>query len=416
MGRPLRVVQLVHGYPPAIGGVELSVRDLCERLVREGDVEVTVLTTDAYTVANFVDPALPTIPIIGPELQNGVRVRRFPVVTRWAKPLRVLQSAAWRLRLPGNGALRTWYSGPVCPAMLSALRTTPADVVCAASFPLNHMRYPFLLGRDGPPVVLIPAIHTNDAWAYDRPNLLRLVDRAYATVAHTEHERQWLLTRGAAPDKVRVIGHGVDLGELRPRPGAFRSAHGIDAGVPLVAYFGQQGADKGIDTLIAVLPSLLEQRPSVWLAIGGARTPYTRELRRLAAALRPETSARLVVLDDPNEQEKADLLGDCDVFASPSRAESFGITTLEAWSLQRPVVVGDAPSQREIVSDGVDGLLVEHGSRPQLLDALVRLSGDAELRAALGLAGQRKLVREFGREATESRYVELLREAALSRA
>jgi glycosyltransferase involved in cell wall biosynthesis len=409
--RPLRFVQLVHGYPPAIGGVEMSVRDMCERLVREG-FDVTVLTTDAYTVRNFVDPRLPTLPIDEGEVQNGVRVRRFPVRSRWARALYPVQKAAWKLHLPGNALIRTLYNGPLCPGMLKALRVADPDVVCAASFPLNHMRYPFMLGRDAPPVVLIPAIHTNDAWAFERPNLLRLVDRAYATVAHTEHERRWLLAHGAAPEKVRVIGHGFDVGELRPRPGAFRAANGIGAGDLLVAYVGQQAAHKGIDTLVEILPALLQQQPSAWLAICGSRTPYSDELRQLVAAQPAEASARVVVIDDATDQQKADLLGDCDVFASPSHAESFGITTLEAWSLGRPVVVGNSPSQSEIVEHGVDGFIVAHGDARQLLDVLVRLAAEPELRAAVARAGQEKLALQFGRHATEGRYVELFRDAA----
>jgi glycosyltransferase involved in cell wall biosynthesis len=397
-----------------MGGVEVSIRDRCERLVREYGFEVTVLTTNAYTVGNFTNGRLPTLPIRDEEVQNGVQVRRFPVVTRWHLPLRVAQGAAWRLHLPGNGTLRTWVDGPISPRMLAALRATPADVVCAASFPLNHMTYPFRLGADAPPVVLMPAIHTSNTWAYARPNLLRLVNRSYATVAHTEHEREWLLARGADPERVRVIGQGIEPGELRPNRGAFRTAHGIGEEEFLVAYVGQQAGHKGIDTLIAVLPSLLARCPTARLAIGGARTPYSVELRRLVAELPRVASDRVIFADDLTTQAKADLLGDCDVFASPSQAESFGITTLEAWSLAKPVVVGDSPSQYEIVEDGVTGFIVEHGNREDLLETLVRLERSSELRAELGRAGVERLERDFRRSTIEREYADLLREAALS--
>ena len=94
MRKSIRLLQLVHGYPPAIGGVELSTRDLCEALVAEYGLDVTVFTTNAFTISNFVDASLPTIPIDPDEEQNGVRIRRFPVVTRWAAMLRQLQRAA----------------------------------------------------------------------------------------------------------------------------------------------------------------------------------------------------------------------------------------------------------------------------------------------------------------------------------
>jgi glycosyltransferase involved in cell wall biosynthesis len=61
-------------------------------------------------------------------------------------------------------------------------------------------------------------------------------------------------------------------------------------------------------------------------------------------------------VDDVTTAERAQLLADCDVFASPSTQESFGITTLEAWSHAKPVVIGDGPAQRSIVEDGVSGI------------------------------------------------------------
>src|SRR5438067_684639 len=185
-GRPIRLLQLVHGYPPAVGGVEIAARDRAERLVAEHGFHVTVLTTDRYTVAGFRRRKQPTIPIQPHEVQNGVEIHRFPVRTSFTPLLRAAQSIAYRVRAPGNDVLRTLYSGPICPGMLQAARSSHADVICAASFPLNHMRYPFRLPEPRPPIVLIGAIHTNDDWNFDRPNLLRLVNQSYTTIAHTD--------------------------------------------------------------------------------------------------------------------------------------------------------------------------------------------------------------------------------------
>ena len=407
----IRLLQLVHGYPPAVGGVERSTRDLCEALVAEHGFDVTVVTTDAYTVTRFHDASQPTIPIVVGEVQNGVRVLRFPVETRWSETLRQAQRVAWRLRFPGNDRLRTWYNGPRSPLMLDAVRRLEADVVCAASFPLNHMRYPFLRREPRPPVVLVTAAHTNDAWGFERPYLLRLTRQAYATVAHTDHEREWLIARGAPPERVRVIGHGIDPETLHPRPGAFRAANGIDSTGFLVAYVGQHAGHKGIDTLIGAFPTLLQRISDAWLAIAGSRTPYTHELERLVEGLPEAARARVRLVSDLSEQEKADVLGDCDVFASPSAAESFGITTLEAWALRKPVVVGDSASQRSVVEDGVSGLIVSHGDAVALLTALARLL-DEGLRRSLGEAGHARVVEHYRRVDVERAYAELLREAA----
>jgi glycosyltransferase involved in cell wall biosynthesis len=241
------------------------------------------------------------------------------------------------------------------------------------------------------------------------------MNRAYATVAHTAHEREWLIARGAKPDKIRLIGHGIDHNELRPRREAFRGIHDIKPSDFLIAYVGQQGVHKGINTLLEVLPEMLEACPSAWLAIGGARTPYSAELHRLVAQLPKHAASRVIFADDMTTQQKADLLGDCDVFASPSQAESFGITTLEAWSLEKPVIVGNGPSQREIVEHGVTGFCVGHGNKADLLNALLRLYRSADLRAEMGRQGRQKQLRDFDRTAIENAYAAVLREAAFSR-
>jgi glycosyltransferase involved in cell wall biosynthesis len=410
--RRLRLLQLVHGYPPAIGGVEISTRDLCERLVADYDVDVTVFTTNALTVDNFRDGSLPTLPIEANEEQNGVKIKRFAVVTGWAGVLKQLQRVAWRLRLPGNGWLRTLYHGPISPAMLRAVRSFDSDVICAASFPLNHMTYPFRRQRPGPPVVLVGAVHTNNSWGYDRPHLIRLIARSHATVAHTEHEREWLIERGASPEKLCVIGHGIELSNFTAEQGVFRATHRIPRDAFLVAYLGQQGGHKGIDTLIRVLPMLLEQRKDVWLLVAGARTPYSHELRGLAERLSGNVRSRLLFIDDVTTVERAQLLADCDVFASPSAQESFGITTLEAWSHAKPVVVGDGPAQRSVVEDGVSGILVPHGNEDRLLEVLGMLAQDASLRARLGDRGRRRLQECYDHSTVVSQYHSLFLDAA----
>jgi glycosyltransferase involved in cell wall biosynthesis len=75
------------------------------------------------------------------------------------------------------------------------------------------------------------------------------------------------------------------------------------------------------------------------------------------------------------------------VFASASRAEGFPMSLLEAMACGLPCVVSDcAPGIREIVQDGVNGLVVPPGNTLEFADALGRLMDSREERAALGKA------------------------------
>jgi len=391
----LKLLVLVHGYPPAVGGVEFAIRDLCERLVADAGMEITVLTTDAYTNANFRQRGLPTIPIDPAEERNGVLVRRFPVDTRWAPALRIAQGVAWRAHLPGNARLRTLYQGPISPGLREAARSLPADLILAASFPLNHLHYAFAR-EDGAPVVLFGAVHPWDRWGYERPDLLRLVRRAQATIALTESEREWFLRHGAPAERLSVIPLGIDYAFPAPeRSGEFRRRHAIPGDAFLVAYLGQQGSHKGIDTLMAGLPELVRRVPQAWLAIAGAVTPYTPELRRLADALPAPVRSRLVLAEGVDEVEKSALLEGSDVFASPSRHESFGITVLEAWAHRLPVVAGEGPAQRELLDGGRLGRLVPYGAASPLVAVLAELAAAPEVRLQLGEAGHARLLERY---------------------
>ena len=417
MTRPPRLLQLVHAYPPALGGVQQSVSDVCEALVADYGWEVTVLTTNALTSLSFRDSAIPTLPVEPYEQRNGVTVRRFPVDTRWAPFLRYAQAAAYRLRLPGHGKLRTLWTGPISPGLLRATQTEKADVICAATFPFNHLSYPFRRPEPRPPVILVGAIHTENPWTYHRPDLFRLVKRAYSTIVHTEHERQWLIEdQHVSPEQVRVIGHGIETPKPHPPEGTFRHAHGVPPDAFIVAYVGAHARHKGIETLIQVFPRLVESHGTAWLVIAGAETEYSAQLQRLISALPDQVRAHVLFFTDISDSLKAEILVDCDVFASPSREEAFGITTIEAWAYAKPVVVGDSPGQLDVVENGRLGLVVPHRDEDRLLDALVRLAKDEGLRGELARAGKDQVTARYDLSRVIDQYRTLFAEAAGSAA
>jgi hypothetical protein len=74
----MKVLQVVHAYPPSKGGSQLLAQQVAERLVADFGDEVTVLTTVADDTAYFWrgGAALPA----GKEQRNGVTIHRLPVI------------------------------------------------------------------------------------------------------------------------------------------------------------------------------------------------------------------------------------------------------------------------------------------------------------------------------------------------
>lgn len=76
-------------------------------------------------------------------------------------------------------------------------------------------------------------------------------------------------------------------------------------------------------------------------------------------------------------------LAQASVYVLPSYAEGTPRTVLEAMAMGRPIVTTDAPGCRETVEHGRNGLLVPVGDAVALADAMERLGGDRQLRAAM---------------------------------
>jgi glycosyltransferase involved in cell wall biosynthesis len=122
--------------------------------------------------------------------------------------------------------------------------------------------------------------------------------------------------------------------------------------------------------------------------------PEREELERLAG----ELGLMRDCLFPGYQEDVAPFFAAFDAFVLPSGNEGTPVTAIEALASGCPVVATRVGGVPDVVSDGVDGLLVEPGDREALADALARLAADPELRRRMGEAGRERVLPRYAVE------------------
>jgi len=249
-------------------------------------------------------------------------------------------------------------------------------------------------------------------------------DEDIATLASlTEYMDRLIVPSSSIEAKVRaerrdtrysVIPNGVDLDRFSaPTPDCgLREELGMPPDGLLLGIVARLEAEKGHRFLVAAMPDILAAAPRTWLAIVGEGS-LGSDLRAQAAALPAPARDRIAFTG--RREDVAAITADLDVAVLPSLREAQGISLLEAMARRVAVVASAVGGIPEVVTDGVDGLLVPPGDPGALASAATRLLTDPELRRRLGEAGYRTVAERFSIDA-QVRRIEALYDEELARA
>jgi len=216
-------------------------------------------------------------------------------------------------------------------------------------------------------------------------------------------------------ERVRVIRNGIDTDEYRPDPRTgILTRYGVDPGRPYVIFVGRITRQKGVPVLLRAASALIPEAQLVLLA-GAADTPeQLAEVTELVDGLRATRSGAIWIPEMLPKPEVIQLLTHATVFAIPSIYEPLGIVNLEAMACGTAVVGSRTGGIPEVVVDGETGLLVPAGETEPLAEALNTLLRDPDRAEAMGQAGRKRAVSEFGWPAIAAQTADLYAELAHS--
>jgi len=197
---------------------------------------------------------------------------------------------------------------------------------------------------------------------------------------------------------VTAIHYGLDVEVFAPRDRlAARSVLGIPADAPVVL-FGADHLDvqrKGFAFLIQALADLPDDAAPFLLSMGRG------------VPLLPDRFQHLHLGYVSGDRFLSIVYSAADVFAIPSLQEAFGQTALESMACGTPVVGFDVGGIREVVEDGVTGLLVPVGDSRALRDAISKILNNDSLRERLAQNARRVAMQEYSLETQARRYLDL---------
>ncbi|MGH2914737.1 MAG: glycosyltransferase [Solirubrobacteraceae bacterium] len=200
----------------------------------------------------------------------------------------------------------------------------------------------------------------------------RLLNRLHVRIAVSE-AAAWTGRRYFG-GHYRVIPNGVHVDPDRLAAGRDR----MPGDRLRIVFVGQAVERKGLPLLLRSFEALRDHIPTELTVIG----PTPEEL---APLMLDDRGVR--VLGKVDDERKYSELASADVLCAPSLGgESFGMVLTEAFAAGTPVVASDIAGYRDVVRDGVDGVLVAPADAQALAEALRDLWDEPERRASLARA------------------------------
>ncbi len=374
-GRKLRVVTLIDQMG-VTGGAERIATEVVTRL--DPDRFENTLCVSRWRAREESDP------LIAPRLE-------------------ALRDAGVRIvGLRRGSRLGLWAWAP----LLKLLRDERIDILHSHQFGSNL--WASILGRIAATPVVIAHEHN---WSFDGEPLRRILDRyviagrADAFLAVSRQTRQAMIDlEGIDPEQVRFVPLGIATPPAGPR-GDVRAELGISEGAAVIGTACTLRPEKALDVLIRAAAALLGDFADLRVLIAGDG-PDRERVEGLIA----ELDLGEVVTLLGGRGDIPDFLRALDVAVCSSDWEGSPLSVMEYMEAELPVVATRVGGIPDMISSGVEGVLVEPGDPEALASAIGGLLHDPARAAVMGRRGRRRRRTEFDLDVTARMIGELYEE------
>jgi phosphatidylinositol alpha-mannosyltransferase len=180
-----------------------------------------------------------------------------------------------------------------------------------------------------------------------------------------------------------IVPNGVDVDAAPAFDAAGTRAAGPVPGELRVLFVGRSEERKGLPVLLRAFEALAEQVPARLVIVGTEPNEVTRSLAD------PDSLNSIDALGTVTRERLWSEFAAADVLCAPSLSgESFGMVLTEAFAAGTPVIASDIAGYSDVVTDGVDGVLVPPGDPQRLAEELQALYLAPERRLEMGASAK----------------------------
>jgi glycosyltransferase involved in cell wall biosynthesis len=374
-----RVLFITDQFPPSVGGVATSAHRTVTTLCTLG-VHVDVL---AWTRA----------------LQSGVveatgdnpRIFRFGRYRQWDNTFpHTLNLCDWLYSIAPYQAVWGHYLSPAgfFATWLGQVKGTPSTVS--------------IRGNDLDRDMFPPGDFARLRWTLEKAACVTAVTQDLARK----------VTALVARNDVVHLPNSVDTHVFRPQTPSrdLRQQLGIEPDELVLGFSGELREKKGLQPLLEALREVRTHRPACLLIIGEVRPSQLPQLYAFTRT-EPLTDHRILITgalaEGPADVNRHLQL--CDVYLQPSLWDGMPNALLEAMAAGCACIASDAGGIPEIITPGVDGIILPRWQLHRLSEAILELAGAAsETRNLLREAARQRIVHHFNSEQEQTRLKNLL--------
>ena len=267
-----------------------------------------------------------------------------------------------------------------------------------------HLPYAGIIGRIAARLANVKAtVYTEHNLTTGYNPITRLLDHLtyrfdYATITVSDSVRDSVLhTRMPKPSNLITVLNGVDIEQVnltdQTEIAAIKGSLGIPDGDLVVGNIAHIRPGKGQQYLVQAAKMVIDRCPNTTFLIVGREkiTGARQELEAQATGL----GIREKIIFTGFRTDALKLMAACDLFVLSSLFEGLLVALLEAMAQGKPPVVTAVGGVPEVVTNGVDGFLVEPKDHEALAQRLITLLEDADLRREMAIKATKKIEERF---------------------